>query len=1707
VAPLLYSVYGEQSESSTDFNTEAIAAPNASDETATSIKLTWNAATLTGLRPEDPFKIERSTIDSTGTEKWTQIGSDIPYSYTIGNGTYSYELKGLTASTEYKLRISFSSTVFGRGYTEAVTASTLDSEIKTEAVSSTSIKLSWNIAAKSGTSFTVKKRLAGTTAWEDTGITVRADGSAATTKTCTVDNLDPAKKYEFQISYYDTTSVIRSSQVAECTTLFVLTASNNTLTSVNLSWNAAMGGTSHEVQIYTGTSKPTATTTWTKATTENVTVTEYKVTGLKENASYYFRVRYNVVENGETVTKYTDILSYSSPTSIKLENATENSVDVSWTFGAQSGTSYYIQTSDTGANGTWSDFSGANTTNKSYTLRNLVSGKEYFIRVRYISPAGVESFSAAEQITTGIATKLDGVTEKSATISWNIQGLANPVNIQRCDGSLDPKIDTNWRTIAANVSGSTYTNNNIGSSNKYYYRVSYTSGGETKYTTYVAALTIGTVTASEPSLDTVKLDWNFKPKQGTNLTVQQYQGNSLPSSDSGWGSAAVTLDSDGQGCTVNGLIPGRNYFFRVRYTSESGTEEQTSTVTKMIMTVGANLIASEINATSVTLRWAKTGFTRQENKNFTIYQRDLSGANGVSSDWVAIANPSSTQNSYTVTNLWGDTNYQFKISYQGESENQYVSQLLNLTTKPYTVDILNVSQTGTRLQWSFSTDKDPASNTSSTGDGTGTYIIQRYTGSGEPGETERLLPTNNANWANIGTAPHDMTQPRYDLTGLTKNTTYYYRIVYTYRTGNIENGPGSTFVVPLETKFSELVTVVTKSDLWTTNTDSHSVNLAWDAKTLNSGTYYSVQYRIKGSVTWTTASSTVPANSSSYTCNNLLADTDYEFRVTFNSGEETATINTKTAKNILSAVSKELGVGTASVTIEMQSVAGESNFVLYYRPKGEESDPWSTNSSPTGSGTISFQLQLTPETEYEFKIGYNSNSVAHESEIKLVSISDDLMPSNVSGTSITINWDDSAFLDKRAGTSYVLQYRVAGSGAVWSNAPTPSANSSTVSNLSANTEYEFRVQYTTDGGATAYSTLKNVRTKQPVAVASTPQVGKVKLTWTFESVAGYVIQYKNAGGSWIDGTTVAANTAREGVVSNLTAETEYTFRIAYKTAQSGTDFVYSDEVVITTLGGFTVVENSVGAQSIKVEWDFVTDSTYRLQYKIKGTQIWIQTISDIPQSTKEYTLTSLDPGTEYTIELIYYEGTAQSASIDVSTTKVAPETPSGLTVSEITSSGAKLKWKDNSLYEDDYIVEVTNNVTGKVIKTSIGNGLGNDEMTYMLTGLDTKISYTVKVYAKNSEGLSEVAQATFTTLDVKRPAAVTSVKTAATPKSVTLSWKITSVTDVPDPTNFRIEYYDDKDKDREKLWYEVQGAGASVTYDSATKTYSCTISNSFVIGDSLTVTLENKTAYQFRIIALAPNPTFGDAPAASAKATTAALVVPSTLAAKSITLTSATISFKDTDKNVNPLEKTYTLYYAPGAKKYSKWEDVPAADIQSVTVPSDKLSYELTGLKAATVYTYIIESEYLGEKVVTKTSSFTTAKLPTATTIKGGYTIISGGASSNIYSFLISWKPPAAKTLTTDISIKYLLEVSTSGKKDTFITLPESPVSTSSSGTLKYTTLSVSDVIRLLATQNYDVTNKVTSLSFRVASVFIQNGTEIGTSYSSTGRITLPKIV
>ncbi len=1694
------------------------------DTTASSIKLSWKISDLTNMRSTDAIKVEKLSVDSSGNavldkdgnQVWTQVGSDLYYTPANAD-VYTYEIKNLTASTQYTFRVSFGSLTQGRAATEAVEATTKSVELKAEGLTSTSIKLSWEVLARSSTYFQVQQWNGSTFVTVNPSTSIKADSTLA--KSYTVTGLTTGQEYRFQVQYYDTNNVLRTTQEVVGKTLYALNAeATDSADTVLVSWNSAMGGNtgSHEIQMFQSSSAPTSTSIWSTATTEKVSNTEYKVTGLKGQTPYYFRVKYTVNdENGKPVTTYSDVTAFSTPTSITVDSVTATSIKVSWTFSGSSGYSYYVQYSSDKTN--WSDWPGGTTTAKSYTMTDLDPGKTYYVRVRYTAVKGTETYTAYtaySEATTGVETTLKSVTEKSATISWDT-AIGTNFNVQRCDGSLKPTVSTNWTTIKKNVAGGEFTNNNIGSNQQYYYRVEYTDGsGNTQHTIYVTAVTNAVIKAVSSELDTVRLEWDFDPTKTP--TVQMYQGESAPS-EASWANASVSfLKSDwSTGCIVTGLIPGKTYYFRVLYDTKETPDQQTSTTTKIATQVG-KMITTSVTSTSMELRWAKTAFTQDtEGRNYTIWKFEKSERTGAQT-WVEVAtNLSSSANTHTITGLIGDTNYDIRICITGAGYSNPLAELTDVRTEPYAVTINSLGKNSAQLIWTFDTYKDKATNKTEAGDGEGHYVVQKFVGTGEPTEADRLRGlTESGYWVTIGEPIR--ANKYYTIPDLATGSTQYYRVAYTYETGVAENLAGTEWTVPLVTKFSEVVKVQTLNDVKLESANVNSLTISWNPPA-KSGTTYTLEKRVKGTTTWSTVLS--GTTSTSTTVTGLAANTEYEFQVTYTdnstgNSKTTPILEAETTTYEMSVISKQIisdvtmGTDKASATVTMRYLTGiESDFKLYYRPKSDAE--WTTSLpyvvGAAADGTVTFELSdLVPETEYELKVVYVSNAsgstVSQDSHVKTVTISDDLNPSDVTSSSVTISWDPSSFADKATSAQYYVEWRLAGSTDAWSTSAAlgTSAKSYTVSSkLDPNKTYEFRVKYATAANATAYSTVKTVTTGQPTITATSTQYGKVRVAWTVATVGNYVIQYKADDGKWYAATTVSTTASRYVDITTLAAgpdagslksETEYTFRVQYG-VKSG-EYVYSDEKTVSTLRGFHIADGSITAKSVTFNWDLPTDSgtTYLFRYQEAGTGNWTEVSLAI--GTTSYTATPLKPGVDYEFQLVYFSGDKQTETRYVKTPVSVPDAPSNIAVSDIKLNSAKISWTDNSEFEDGYVIEVTNTSTGateKIVRPPV-NGTGLTE--YVLTDLNAKTTYSIKIYATGSEGNSAAATLAknFTTLDVSRPNAVTTLKAATTPTSITLTWAIKTVTDIADPTQFRIEYYDTTTK----LWYEV----ATVTE----KTY--TITSSFKYGDSAdqtTVKLTAKTACKFRVIAISPSTsstTYGESTAVEVTATPPSPVAPSALSAKNITISTAEIKFTDSDKTVSAADKKYTIEYKEG--KTTTWPE-DGAGVKTIEISGTTLSAVLTDLKAGTVYTYVVKSVY-GEgetesSAMSRIATFTTAKLPTVSSGKAGFTLTTG----NKFSCMVSWKPPKLTTV-GDVAITYKIFASTTGKAGTFIELSTLDQASLASGTKTATLL----FTELLTKLGYADGAKPTSVSFQIGAVF---GDGLGTSLSSATRLTMPKFV
>lgn len=1678
--------------------------------TSTTLTISWDASKMHGVRPADAFTVQKLTyVDGKNggkEEKWVDVAK-VEYNYTIGMGSYTYQLTGLSASTDYTLRIKYGSTSYGEAFSNNLKAKTLECELNSEAVSSDSIKLSWSIAARNKSDIYVEQKIAGK--WEVvSGADLKGDGTT-NTKTYTVTDLNPGTEYEFRLKYYDLDGNEQYSQVTKISSLFVLKTGETTTKTVELSWNAALGGTNHTLLICAGGKSPNTATNWEIAGVERINDTTQKVDGLKENTSYYFKLRYIVDvidEDGKTKkeTRYTDILDYSSPTSIKVGDVSDSTAEISWTFNGKSGYSYYIETSLDGVH--WVHDTKNNTTNNAYALKNLDYGTTYHVRVRYTSMSGDEAYSAPETFTTGVSTKLDGVTENSATISWDIPNKKQGTNvdIQRCDSTLDPTVDSNWNTIAQNVPGTQYTNEYLGSDKKYFYRVAYTNTeGKTSYSFHVEALTSGTIKTGEATIDTVEVFWNFVPKAGSNFIVQVATGWNVPdaNNEAAWSTVAnfseIKENGNLVGYTVQGLKPGEYYHFRVKYISSKGTEQQVSTIASK-RTETDNIILKEKTDTTVTIQWAATGFSNyQAGGQFAVYLYEYSER---SSGWRKIDTVSSSWNSYTYTDLLANTKYQFKVEYSNGSG---VSSTMTVWTDPHDVTVSDQSKDSALLTWDFETDKDVELNESKDGDGKGNYIVQKYIGNGEPNEDDGRSDSEEL-WETIG-SPKDRGKKEYNLTGLEINSTYYYRIVYTYRTGEPTRGEGTTWIVPLTTQYSEIIEVKTLSDISTTYAGTNVLSVKWDDMNLKSGEKYTVMMKA-GDSGWKEVAQTT---SKSYDVRNLAADTEYEFQILYGDGQSTQITSGKTTRYDVSLTSKDVDLTSANAVFKMLCIPDqEANFKLYYRVAGSDGDdnwPGSQYAAGTVSGAeVVFNVvDLKPETEYEFKVVYETKignvTDRHESNSISVSLADDLMPSDVDKDSIKISWYASSFPDKSSNSQYIVEWRIAGSDDSWTKSSTISATSYTVNDLTANTAYEFRVQYYTTGGATAYSTLKTVRTSQPPISISTPQFGQVKLTWNFETATHYKIQYKDKDGNWHDvtGDLLSKNASEEtlydGEDLELEKEKEYTFRVAYKTDASG-DWVFSEEADATMLFGMKVTDNSLTSKGMTIQWDYhTTQSNYTIKYRQAGTS-GSYTSVNVASDQTEYTISNLHPDVEYEIVLVYGASAKDQETVFVKTLAVPPDAPTTLKADKIYSNSVKLTWLDKTEFEENYVIELTNNLTGKKEEIVIGAGVGAENtMEYLLTGLLEKTSYTVVLYAKNGQGESTGISVNFTTLKATELKSV-KISKVTTPKSITLSWTLTSITDVSDPTQFRVEYYDSETK----LWYEV------ATVDGKT----WTANGSFKYGaDKTVVEIENNTSYQFRVVALGfteAGTTYADSAATTVTAKTASLTAPTPNSVKSadVSMTSATISFKDTDSNLKPESKTYEIGYVEG--KYTDWTKVDPDDVIWVAVSYKDMKTTLTGLKPSTQYSFVVRSSHEEGGAISKVVSFKTTAAKTPSKGKGGSTLIKENGNVKFAS-QISWYQDIS-SISDDLDVSYEIYVSVTGKNGTFFKVPAGLIKTNSDGH-QYTNILLTDTISVLKANGIDVSKIKTSISFQVATVYSRDGVFLNSTTSSTIKVTLPRLV
>lgn len=255
-------------------------------------------------------------------------------------------------------------------------------------------------------------------------------------------------------------------------------------------------------------------------------------------------------------------------------------------------------------------------------------------------------------------------------------------------------------------------------------------------------------------------------------------------------------------------------------------------------------------------------------------------------------------------------------------------------------------------------------------------------------------------------------------------------------------------------------------------------------------------------------------------------------------------------------------------------------------------------------------------------------------------------PTNVIVNAIT---DVSASVSWTPGTnnlSYVVEYRVAGSGALWTQSPIVTAIPYPLTGLAPATTYEVRVVAVCGTNYGSYTTPVEFTT---LCDPAAPFVSVTQITpytavvnWTATTNASYVVRYRKVGDTqWLPNNpptqpgydTVPAGTTSYAL-NNLLPYTKYEVQVASVCTGSTTINTWSTSSVFTTERlcempppGLTII--NITPTTAEVTWDPYPGASYKLRYRKVGIPGW----TEIVTNTNTYIITGLLELTKYEMQV------------------------------------------------------------------------------------------------------------------------------------------------------------------------------------------------------------------------------------------------------------------------------------------------------------------------------------------------------------------------------------------------------------------------------------------------------------------------------------------
>ena len=1290
------------------------------------ILFSWQAPSSNGGVPITGYNPQVSTDGGT---TWTDL-------LTTPTTALSFTHTGLVTGQNYSYQVTAINTVGNSPYTAALSVIAGDvpaqvTGLTTTAVSDTEIDLTWNVPANNAypvSSYNVLRSTDGVT-WTTL---------SSTTNSYSDTGLTADTNYAYKVSAVNILGTGAESSVVQQRTfglpdpVTTITLTPQSTTQINLSWTQPnLNGFS--LVGYTVQQSTDSGVTWTTLSTQ--TSTTYSATALTQNTVYDFRIN---TENSFGSVDGTLNTATTYPFASNLISGVTQSdteIQVTWNAIAGNGAVQYSLERSADSGVTWTPAT-IYLTSTTYTDTGLTPLSGYNYRVISVNSAGLSSPSISSNTVTTFGQPeaptnlaLTALLNAEIQLDWSAPTVNNggPVTGYNIERSTD---GTTWSVLVNNVSGLTYTDTGLTTSQVYYYKVSAVNAyGISAFSASANAMAsdvpsqVTGLTATPLTNYEIQLDWTAPNSNGYSISGYTIER----STDSGTTWTVLVADTQNTNVTYTdiNLTVSQTYDYKISAINQVGTGTASTAANAQAGSIpdAPAMTLTALPNNTIQLDWtvpATNGFA------ITTYavERSTDGVNW--SPLVAI-----NANTYQDTGLTNSATYYYKVTAVNQIGNSAFSAPVSVIAGDVPAQVTGLTATTTSntsidLAWTAPNDNGYAISG---------YMIERST-------------DNGVTWSTLVADTQSLATAHSD-TGLTTGTYYTYKIS---AINSLGTGPASA------TSTSHAGGVPDVTVLTATPSASGQIILSWTVPGDNGFALskYLVERSTDG-ITYTSIASIVPSTGVTTHTDTGVVGTLYYYKVTVENAigfSADSNIESLNAGDVPGVVTNLAGTTQSDTQLNLTWNAATPNgypVTGYMIEQSVDNVTWTTLVPDTQNTQTTYNVSgLTQSTDYYYRVSainaIGTGSLSNTVQLHTFGPPDAIgaVSSTATSTSVTLSWS-TPYSHGSPVTGYKIEVQDFVTGN-WLNLATVTTTTYTQINMIPNTQYEYRITAINPYGTsyspnTVVSTLSTASGTPTVTVISGTELrvdwaaatgtgvtyniytSSDDITYTAGPVGHPTAYYNHQGLS--NGQTVyykvtVVNTSGESAQSPSAVGTTYT------TPDAPTNIQVTHSTPLSATITWTAPANDGGDP---------TNLSYTLQ-RSNDNANWMSL-----QATAGLTATDspLTPGSQY----YWRVNSLNSAGIGGTSGTVSylapdlPTAPGSLTAALTGSNNnaAVLNWVAPSSTSGyaviGYHIEVNEN---SGTWTTLVADTGNSGLVYTNTGLSAGSSYVYRVSAITAVG-------------------------------------------------------------------------------------------------------------------------------------------------------------------------------------------------------------------------------------------------------------------------------------------------------------------------------------------------------------------------------------